>query len=212
MYQPAHYVQADRAIIDGLIARHPFATLIMQTPAGLEVNHLPLLQVAGAGGAGSPALLQGHLARANGAWKQLGNGAPVLAVFHGEQQYITPSWYAGKAEHGKVVPTWNYEVVHVHGTARAIDDRAWVGSLVTRLTDNFERTRDKPWAVDDAPADYLDMMMKAIVGIEIRIERIEAKSKLGQNQPPANRASLREGLAREGHAAMAARIPPGPPA
>lgn len=211
MYQPAHYVQADRAVIDGLIARHPFATLIIHSPTGLEVNHLPLLQVAAPGSDDAPALLQGHLARANGAWKLLGQGAQVLAVFHGEQQYITPSWYAGKAEHGKVVPTWNYEVVHVHGTARAIDDRAWVGSLVDRLTQNFEGARDKPWAVDDAPPDYLDMMMKAIVGIEIRIDRIEAKSKLGQNQPPANRASLREGLAREGFAAMAARMRTGLP-
>lgn len=149
--------------------------------------------------------LVGHLARANPHWRRIVDGSPALAVVTGPDTYVSPSWYATKAEHGKVVPTWNYSVVHLRGRVTVHDDPAWVRGLVTRLTDRHERDRDEPWAVADAPADYVASMAKAIVGIEIRIDTIEGAWKLSQNRPADDRASIVEhfGTATAGQRAIA---------
>ncbi|HEY0252516.1 MAG TPA: FMN-binding negative transcriptional regulator, partial [Kofleriaceae bacterium] len=134
-------------------------------------------------------ILTGHVARANPLWREA-DGQPVLAVFHGAQGYITPSWYASKAEDGRVVPTWNYSIVQAHGTLRAIDDAAWVTAFVTSLTDRHEATREHPWHVSDAPAEYIANTAKAIVGIEIAITSLVGKLKLSQNRTDEDQRSV----------------------
>jgi transcriptional regulator len=137
-----------------------------------------------------------HLARANPHWRAIGEQTPALLVCTGPQAYIHPGWYAAKAEHGKVVPTWNYSSVHLTGRARVIDDPAWLRSAVERLTDQHESTFPDRWRVADAPATYLDGMLKAIVGVELRVERVEAKAKLSQNRSADDRRGVIEGLGR----------------
>ena len=208
MYQPAHFRVEDAAAQQALIAAHPLATLVVPTEAGVEINHLPLRHDAGRG------LLLGHVARANPVWQAAARGEAV-AVFHGPQAYVTPTWYPSKREHGKVVPTWNYAVVHVHGRLRWIDDEAWLHALVTGLTDTHEAAHaaalraaggapGAPWRVDDAPADYLQAMRRAIVGLELAITRIEGKFKLSQNRPAADFDSVVAGLQALGDEASAA--------
>lgn len=188
MYQPAHFTQQDRAALHALIEAHPLATLVTQRDGELVVDHVPLLLDAGRGAHGT---LVGHVARANPLWRTPGAS---VAVFHGPQGYVSPAWYPGKRVHGKVVPTWNYVVVHAHGTLRAIDDAAVLRQIVTRLTDRHEARGAAPWRVSDAPADYLDAMLQAIVAIELPIERIEGKWKLSQNRAADERAGVAAGL------------------
>ena len=142
--------------------------------------------------------LVGHLARANAHWRRIVDGSPALAIVTGPDAYVSPSWYAAKAEHGKVVPTWNYSVVHLRGSAVVHDDAEWVRSLVTRLTDRHESTRDEPWAVSDAPDDYIDKNLRPIVGVEIVVSSVEAKAKLSQNRSDSDRAGVASGLAADG--------------
>ena len=139
-----------------------------------------------------------HMARANPHWRAISPDSPALAVVSGAQAYISPAWYAAKAEHGRVVPTWNYSAVHLTGRATVHDDPEWVRDAVTRLTDQHERTRPDPWAVTDAPAVYVEKQLRAIVGIELVIERVEAKAKLSQNRSAEDRAGVLEGLDQEG--------------
>ncbi|KAA1400100.1 FMN-binding negative transcriptional regulator [Aeromicrobium ginsengisoli] len=139
-----------------------------------------------------------HMARANGHWRQITEGSRCLAIIAGPQAYISPSWYAAKAEHGRVVPTWNYSAVHLTGTVRVHDDPEWVRDAVTRLTDRHEQRRAQPWAVTDAPEPYVDKNLKAIVGLELAVERVEAKAKLSQNRSDADRAGVVAGLRAEG--------------
>jgi len=139
-----------------------------------------------------------HMARANDHWRQIAEGSRCLAIIAGPQAYISPSWYAAKAEHGRVVPTWNYSAVHLTGTVRVHDDPEWVRDAVTRLTDRHEQRRDEPWAVTDAPETYVDKNLKAIVGLELTVERVEAKAKLSQNRSDADRAGVVAGLRAEG--------------
>ncbi len=163
MYLPAHFAQHDTAALHGLIAAHPLATLVTPSPEGTTADLVPLhLHVADDGGTE----LRGHVARANPLWRHA-DGQPVLVLFHGPQAYITPSWYASKPRHGKVVPTWNYTVVQARGTLHAVDDAPWLRALVGLLTDTHEAARPEPWAVDDAPEDYVQQMLRAIVGIRI---------------------------------------------
>lgn len=136
-----------------------------------------------------------HMARANPHWRALTGGAAALLIVGGPEAYISPAWYASKAEHGKVVPTWNYTAVHLHGTVRTIDDEAWVRRLVTRLTDHHEQDRPNPWAVDDAPEEFLDAQLRAIVGIELVVERVQAKAKLSQNRSEGDQRGVVAGLA-----------------
>jgi transcriptional regulator len=159
-------------------------------PAGPTADHVPLAFDAGAGAHGA---LLGHVARANPLWAAAA-GSPVLAVFHGPQAYVSPSWYPGKATTHKVVPTWNYAVVHAHGMLEVVEDAPWLRALVGRLTDHHEAPRPTPWSVDDAPDDYVQQMLRAIVGIRIPIERLIGKWKVSQNRSAADRQGVADGL------------------
>ncbi|RYB96806.1 FMN-binding negative transcriptional regulator [Nocardioides glacieisoli] len=142
--------------------------------------------------------LVGHLARANAHWRRIVDDSPALAIVTGPDAYVSPSWYAAKAEHGKVVPTWNYSVVHLRGSVVVHDDAEWVHALVTRLTDRHESPRDEPWAVSDAPDDYIEKNLRPIVGVEVVISSVEAKAKLSQNRSDSDRAGVASGLAADG--------------
>ena len=142
--------------------------------------------------------LVGHLARANPHWQRIVDGSPALAVVTGSDTYVSPSWYAAKAEHGRVVPTWNYSVVHLRGRVLLHDDPAWVRGLVTRLTDRHEQPRAEPWGVTDAPADYVEKNLRPIVGVEIVVASVEAKAKLSQNRSDEDRAGVAAGLRADG--------------
>jgi len=191
MYQPAHFVEQDARTLLALMKAHPLATLV-RGGAALAADILPL-EVDRVGDGWR---ISGHVARANPLWREA-DGQPVLLLFQGPQAYVSPNWYPGKAVHGKAVPTWNYTMVQAHGTLRAIQDRAWLHALVTRLTQRHEDGRTLPWHVSDAPADYLDTMLAAIVGIEIEVTRLEGKFKLSQNRPPEDQAGVMLGLAAD---------------
>ena len=189
MYQPAHFVERDPEALAALMRESPLATLIRQADGELAADVLPLeVERVGEGWR-----LLGHVARANPLWKAAG-GQPVLVVFQGPQAYVTPNWYPSKAQHGKAVPTWNYAMVQAHGRLRAIEDPAWLEAFVTRLTRRHEAGRAAPWHVADAPPDYLASMLRAIVGIEIEVARLEGKFKLSQNRPAEDRVAVVEGL------------------
>ena len=142
--------------------------------------------------------LVGHVARANAHWRRMVEDSPALAVVTGPDTYVSPGWYATKAEHGRVVPTWNYSVVHLRGRLRVHDDPEWVRALVTRLTDRHEQSREEPWQVTDAPEDYVTKNLRPIVGVEIVVERVEAKAKLSQNRSEEDRAGVAAGLVADG--------------
>ena len=189
MYLPKHFEQADPAALRSLMREHPLAALVTLGDDGVTADHVPLEFLPEAGPHGT---LRGHVARANPLWKKA--GSQVLAIFSGPQAYITPSWYPSKAEHHKVVPTWNYTVVHAHGRLRAIDDAPWMHALVSGLTAHHEAPRAAPWAVADAPDDYVQQMLRAIVGIEIELTRLVGKWKISQNRGEADRLGVAEGL------------------
>ncbi len=190
MYVPRHFAEDDVAEMHALMRANPLATLVTHGPDGLNANHIPLLLADGS--------LQGHVARANPLW-QAGNVAgEVLVVFQGDDSYISPSGYATKAEHGKVVPTWNYAAVHAYGELRVIDDPRWIFAQISALTATNEAALPQPWAVTDAPADYIEKMLGAVVGIEITITRLLGKWKVSQNQPAVNQASLIAALEKAG--------------
>ncbi len=196
MYLPAHFEQTDSDAIARLLAAHPLATLAWQSPGGLCAEHLPLMwdRIPGDGASGtSPGTLRGHVARANPVWREAA-GSQVLAAFQGPQAYVSPSWYPSKAVNAKVVPTWNYAVVHARGTLRVIEDAAWLRALVGRLTDTHEAARAQRWQVDDAPADYIATMLRAIVGIEIEVTQLQGKWKVSQNRSASDRAGVAAGL------------------
>lgn len=187
MHIPGHFEQADREKILALIRARPLATVISRGADGLNANHIPLLATDDLG------MLAGHVARANPMWSALANDE-VLAVFHGPEHYVTPNWYATKAETGRVVPTWNYAVVHVRGRLRVTEDPAWLRAHLEASTTQYEARFDTPWRLEDAPADYTDKLIGAIVGIEIAVTDITAKWKVSQNHPAANHAGVVAGL------------------
>ena len=193
MYRPSHFTQPDARALQALMRDHPLATLITHGAQGLDANPVPLLWLDDGSAQG---LLRGHVARANPVWRDTPQGSEVLAVFHGPDAYISPNWYATKRETGAVVPTWNYAVVHARGPLRVVDDVAWLRELVTALTRRHEAAQPRPWAVGDAPPDYIERMLGAIVGIEIPINRIEGKWKVSQNKADAERAGVVDGLAQ----------------
>ncbi len=154
-------------------------------------------------------VLIAHMARANPHWRSIANGTPGLMIVTGPQAYVSPSWYASKAEHGRVVPTWNYLAVHLSGPVTVHDDPQWVLAVVSALTDQHERARPEPWHVTDAPDDYIATQLKAIVGIQLRVERVDGKAKLSQNRSEADRAGVADGLGRladPGSAAIASAM------
>ena len=204
MYLPKHFEQHDPVELQRLMREYPLATLVTQAADGVTADHVPLEYIAAGPSTGEHGTLRGHVARANPLWRD-GTAAPVLAVFNGPQAYITPSWYPSKAETHKVVPTWNYAVVHAHGRLHAIENAPWLHALVTRLTGHHESSRAAPWAVSDAPDDYVQQMLRAIVGIEIRVERLVGKWKLSQNRSAADLQGTIDGLLQAGKSSAQAR-------
>lgn len=198
MYVPTHFA-ADQAAVAELLARLGAADLVTPTSAGLVSTFLPLLHEPGAGGHG---VLVGHVARNNDHWRSEPVGES-LAIIRGPDAYVSPSWYASKREHGRVVPTWNYVTAHVHGELVVHDDSTWLESLVRRLTDVHEAASSLPWSVDDAPPAFFAGQLRAIVGVELRITRIEAKVKMSQNRPAADVDGVVDGLRARGDAAAA---------
>jgi len=191
MYLPDAFAVTDPAEIKDLLARTPLGSLITHGPDGLFATHLPFVHDAARG------VLAGHLARANPHRDKAGDGQ-ALVIFQGADAYVTPSWYPSKAEHGKVVPTWNYEAVHVYGVIAWREEPEWLRANVEALTRRFEAGQATPWAVDDAPQGYIDKLARGIVGVEFHIERIEAKRKLSQNRSDADRQGVAVGLAEQG--------------
>ena len=188
MYLPKHFEVTDPATLRGVARQHPLATWATVVDRQPVVNHVPFLLDAADGEHGT---LIGHVARANPLWK---TPAPSVLVFQGEGTYVSPSWYPSKREHGKVVPTWNYAVVHAHGTPQAVEDRDGLLAIVSRLTDTHEARQTQPWKVSDAPADYIDQMLRNIVGIRIPVTRWVGKFKLHQNHPAPTRLGVIAGL------------------
>jgi len=201
MYQPPHFREDRREVQHALIRNHPLGLLISSGEGGLLANPIPFRLVNTDLGVGT---LQAHMARANPQWRALAAGAEVLVVFQGADHYVTPSLYETKRETGKVVPTWNYAIVQVRGTVRVIEDSQWLRALVGRLTDGHESRRMIPWAVDDAPDDFITAQLKGIVGIEVQITAIEGKWKVSQNRNEADRLGVAEGLEAEASGAAAA--------
>jgi transcriptional regulator len=187
MYVPAHFEETRLDTLQALIAAHPLGTLVTHGAAGLGADHIPF-EIAAPSAEAPFGTLREHVAPANPLWRQA--GAEVLAVFQGPSAYVSPSLYAEKPASGKVVPTYNYAVVHAHGVLRAIEDPDWILALLGRLTARHESARAAPWAVGDAPAGFIDTLLQAIVGIEIPIGRLQGKWKLSQNRPPADRAAV----------------------
>ena len=192
MYNPSGFAIKDLHELQQQILDTRLAVVVTHDEQGLQASHLPLLFSPDQGPSGS---LYGHFARANPQWKALQNGAEALVIFAGADAYVSPGFYPSKAEHGKVVPTWNYVAVHAYGTAEVFSDADRLLNLVSALTDRHEAGRDQPWKVADAPADYIDGMLKAIVGFALPIQRLEGKRKLSQNRSTADIAGVREGLA-----------------
>ena len=194
MYMPAAFLETRPEVVAAFLAEHPMAQLVTMTADGLVATPLPMLYEPTADGMGS---LVGHVARANTHWAQA-TSVEALAIFTGPNAYVSPNWYPAKAEHGKVVPTWNYESVYVRGDFVVHDERDWKLALVTRLTERHESRFASPWAVTDAPPEYIEAMLKAIVGVEMRISSIQAKRKLSQNRSDADVAGTIKGLSAEG--------------
>lgn len=192
MYLPEIFHETNVEEIAGLVERRPLATLVTLQDGSLVADHIPCLFDA------TGKTLRAHVARANPVWRAFDPSVDALAIFTGLDHYVTPSWYATKRETGKVVPTWNYEVVHIYGRLRAFDDDEWKRALLRDLTARREAARSEPWALEDAPEDFIAAQLKAIVGIEISVSRIEAKRKLSQNRAAADRAGVIVGLRAEG--------------
>jgi len=202
MYLPRHFEQPDRNALIALMRERPLATLIVATSDGPTADLIPLEFAPDDGEHGT---LRGHVARANPLWRHA--GAQALAVFTGPEAYVSPGWYASKREHGKVVPTWNYTMVQARGTLVTVDDAPWLRALVGRLTEQHEAKQAQPWAVSDAPDDYVQQMLRAIVGIEVPLVSLVGKWKVSQNRSAADRAGVAAGLAAT-HPEMAALVTP----
>ena len=191
MYQPPHFHEDAPANLHALIRAFPLGLLVTHGASGLLANAIPFLIDPEAGENG---VLRCHVARANPQWKELEGLSEVLVVFQGAQHYITPGWYETKQESGKVVPTWNYTMVQVRGVPRVMDNAEWLGRQIRDLTEMMEGAYPKPWAVDDAPASFIDAQVRGIVGIEIEITSITGKWKVSQNRNEADRAGVIAGL------------------
>ncbi len=196
MYLPAHFQEDRIEVLHQLIRNHPLGMLVTLTANGagtqnLEANHIPFLIDAEPAPFGT---LRGHVARANPVWKDFSREVEAMVVFQGPDAYISPSLYASKKEHGKVVPTWNYAVVHAYGEIKVVDDAEWMRPFLERLTDRHEAPRAAPWKVADAPEDFLQTTMRAVVGIEIPISKLMGKWKVSQNRSKADREGVVAGL------------------
>ncbi|MEO7145132.1 MAG: FMN-binding negative transcriptional regulator [Bryobacteraceae bacterium] len=195
MYIPPHFGEDRVDVLHQLMKRHGFATLVTLGADGLIANHLPMILDAAPAPFG---ILRGHIARANPQWRETLAYVEALAIFQGPHAYITPNWYPTRQETQRVVPTWNYAVVHAHGPLRTFDDPRLLEQHLRTLTDRHEAGFPAPWRVDDVPEDFFQGMLKSIVGIEIPITRLEGKWKMSQNRAPADRAGVIEGLEASG--------------
>jgi transcriptional regulator len=200
MYIPDHFREDRPEVLDDAMRRIGFATLVTQ---GLEANHLPMLLE---NDARNGTILRGHVARANTVWKKGDDEA--LAIFLGPHAYVSPNWYPSKAEAGKAVPTWNYITVHARGTIHWVQDPGWLRDHVSALSATHEMGRENPWAIGDAPAGYVDGLLRAIVGFELSVGNLQGKYKLSQNRDAADQAGTREGLRRDGHDDVARLMDP----
>jgi transcriptional regulator len=206
MYIPKHHEEANRDVLHELIRAHPLGTWVTLCDGELIANHVPFLLDAQRGTHGT---LLCHVARANPVWQKFSSAQRSIVSFQGADAYITPSWYPTKHAHGKAVPTWNYAVVHAHGMPRAIEDRSWLLSHVSQLTNTNESGQALPWKVTDAPHEYIERMLDMIVGIEIPIDTLIGKWKVSQNRPNADKLGIVAGLTARGNtndAAMAALV------
>lgn len=191
MYTPKQHEETDLAVLHALIAAHPLGAWVTTANGELFANHIPFLLDRTRGKFGT---LVGHVARGNDVWKLFAEEINSVVIFQGSESYITPSWYPSKHQGGKAVPTWNYAVVHAHGRARTIEDRTWLLDHITALTDLHEADQALPWKVSDAPADYIERMLGAIVGIEIPIDQLAGKWKVSQNRPLPDKLGVIGGL------------------
>jgi transcriptional regulator len=200
MYIPAHFAETRKEVLHSRIVQHPFGTLITHGSSGLDANHIPFELAAEDGELG---VLRAHVARANPVWQEVANGDEVLVVFHAGDAYISPNWFPSKHELHKQVPTWNYMVVHAHGRITILDDERYVRGVVGRLTRTHEASEPKPWKMGDAPKDYVDAMVKAIVGVQVEITRLVGKSKLSQNKEARDIQGAAEALKSSGESQLA---------
>jgi transcriptional regulator len=200
MYLPSQFAEPRIEELHRIVRENALGMLVTRTAAGLEVDHLPFALLAQAG---DGEVLLAHVARANPVWRAVADGDEVLVVFRGAQGYVSPNWYPGKHETHRRVPTWNYEVVHAHGTIHVRDDADFVRGVVARLTRQHEASQPQPWKMGDAPADFLAQALAHIVGLEIRVARLEGKRKLSQHHEPRDREGAIRGLEASGHAGLA---------
>ena len=200
MYLPAHFAESRPDELARIIREHPLGMLVTSGSAGLDADHIPFEYDAGTGPHGR---LTAHVARANPLWQRCPTGTPVLVVFRGAEAYVSPNWYPSKHETHRQVPTWNYEVVHAHGTLTVRDDERFVRGIVGRLTKRHEAAEPHPWKMSDSAPDYIDGLLRHIVGIEIAISSLVGKVKLGQNREPRDRLHAAEMLQARGHDDMA---------
>ena len=195
MYLPKNLEETRIDVLHDLIGSHPLGTWVLADRAELNVNHIPFMLDSSQGEFGT---LLGHVARANPVWNAPVSTVPNVIVFRGPQTYITPSWYPSKHQHGKAVPTWNYAIVAVHGIPEFIEDREWLYQHLTNLTDTQESSQALPWSIDDAPAEFTEKMISAIVGVQIPIQRIEGKWKVNQNRSESDKMGVVAGLLGKG--------------
>ena len=194
MYQPDHFLVADLPKMHALMRARPLATLVSAGSLGLYATHLPtVLKDDGPYG-----IIECHLARANPHWKDLAEGTEALMIFQGPEGYITPNWYPSKADHGKVVPTWNYAVVHAYGRPEMMEDKNWLRRHVTELTAQQETNEVKPWALSDAPEPFIEVMLRGIIGFRFAFTRLEGKWKMSQNRQATDRNGVVRGLETRG--------------
>jgi transcriptional regulator len=201
VYTPAHFA-VDPESATAFLGRIEVADLVTMTDEGLVATFLPLIFVPELGDRGA---LHGHVARKNDQWKRPAVGE-ALVIAHGVDAYVSPNWYATKAEHGRVVPTWDYTTAHVYGRLRIHDEVEWVDGIVRRLTERHEAGRPRSWSVDDAPPKFHAGQLRAIVGIELEITRVEAKFKMSQNRPGSDIAGVVAGLTEDGLAEVAEEV------
>ena len=199
MYVPTHFSETRIDVLHDLIRENPLGILMTNGKSGLDANHIPFLIDSGTPPFG---VLHCHVARANPAWQDIATGDEVLVVFRADHAYISPNWYPSKQEFHKQVPTWNYRVAHAHGRVTIRDDERYIRTLVARLTKIHESNLPTPWKMSDAPRDYIDMMVRAVVGIEIEITRLTGKSKLGQNKEERDIKGAAAGLKERGEHAL----------
>ena len=200
MYTPAHFAITDPAALHRIVHAHPLGMLVTHGDHGLDADHIPFEFDPAKGALGT---LTAHVARANPVWQRCPTGTPVMVVFRGAEAFISPNWYPSKHEAHRQVPTWNYEVVHAHGTLTVHDDERWVRGLVARLTRRHEAAEPRPWKMSDSAPEFIDGMLRNIVGLEVTVTSLVGKAKLSQNKEVRDRRSAADTLAARGHDELA---------